>query len=136
MHEPKWAPDGAPVPETIAYLAGVFADVIHEWTTEEEFAEICRRNEAEPSDLSCATHDFMDANEAMDEAFRRAFGRRSVLPLSVETGETTEAAVEADRLLWNAAWTQAKEGWLNTSAQQAATDAANAAGGDHVQRPG
>ena len=78
-------------------LAAAFLDVVWEWTTPEEFAEIKRRNAMpEYRDTgSCATHDFFDANTAMAEAFRRTFGR---LP------ETNENEADNDVALWNAAW--------------------------------
>lgn len=97
---------------TINFLAGQFADVVHDWTTPEQFEEIKVRNRTN-GDLVCATHDFFDANEAMDAAFRQAFGRGSWLPTDVEDGKCTEADHEADVALWNAAWTVAKNGWLS-----------------------
>jgi hypothetical protein len=95
----------------VAFLAGNFSDVIHDWATAEEFEEIKKRNR-ERNDLTCATHDFFDANEAMDRAFRQSFGRSCYLCSDVEEGRCTEADMESDVALWNAAWTQAKEGWL------------------------
>lgn len=99
-------------PATVAFLAGQFSDIVHEWTTPEEFAEIQRRNKTN-GDQVCATHDFFDANEAMDAAFNRAFGRSCRLTSDVEEGRCTDAEMQADVDLWNAAWTQAKKGWLS-----------------------
>lgn len=98
-------------PGTIAFLAGQFADVVRDWTTPEEFEEIKVRNRTN-GDQVCATHDFFDANEAMDQAFRQSFGRSCYLTSDVEEGRCTEAEMDADVALWNAAWAQAKEGWL------------------------
>ena len=44
----------------------------------------------------CHSHDFLDANMAMDEVFTEALGR------------SVDADVAADAELWNAAWTLAK----------------------------
>jgi hypothetical protein len=80
------------------FLAATFLDVVWEWTTPEELAEIKRRNATPEYEDNCATHDFFDANEAMADAFRRAFGR---LPLQAEDGS---AEHDADCAMWNAAW--------------------------------
>ena len=85
---------------TVNFLAGQFVDVIHEWTTPEEFEQIKQRNRTNDASV-CATHDFMDANEAMDEAFRRALGR------------SYDMESDADTALWNEAWEIAVKGWLS-----------------------
>lgn len=95
----------------VAFLAGQFADVIHDWTTPEQFEEIKKRNR-ERRDLTCATHDFVDANEAMAQAFKQAFGRDPWMAIDLEAGQCTEVELQADADMWNAAWNQAKEGWL------------------------
>jgi hypothetical protein len=95
-------------PKTVAFLAGQFADVIHEWTTPKEFEEIKRLNRTpEYAGSICATHNFMDANMAMEAAFKRAFGR---LPNIYDNDDGSEGD---DVALWNAAWSQAKTGWLS-----------------------
>lgn len=96
---------------TVNFLAGQFADVVHDWTTPEQFEQIKERNRAN-DDLICASHDFIDANEAMDAAFRQAFGRGTRLCSDVEEGRCTEAEYAADVALWNDAWKIAKDGWL------------------------
>lgn len=98
-------------PGTIAFLAGQFADIVYEWTTAEEFEEIKKRNQTNDPGV-CASHDFMDANMAMAGAFQRSFGRAPWTTYDLEDGRCTEADMEADVALWNAAWAQAKEGWL------------------------
>jgi hypothetical protein len=98
----------------VAALAGAFADVVHEWTTPAELEEVKRLNRTEYANSSiCATHDFFDANEAMAEAFRRIFGRAIWLPCDVEEGLCPENEADLDLQLWNAAWDQAKKGWLS-----------------------
>lgn len=99
--------DGTPTRATVAYLAGVFADVIWEWSTPEQWEAIRRANAryvAEGKTDICATHDFFDANMAMDDAFRRAFGAG---PL-----DGVDEMSESDVALWNAAWAMATRGWL------------------------
>lgn len=100
--------DGSPARATAAYLAGTFADVIHEWTTPEQLAFIRRENRALAAQGRkdvCATHDVLDANMAMDDAFRRAFGAG---PLDGDV----EHMADIDMALWNAAWALATPGWL------------------------
>ena len=58
-------------------LADMFGTVLRENMTEAQFTEMLRRNRALGlrQDAVCASHDFCDANEAMDEAFELTFGR-------------------------------------------------------------
>lgn len=93
------------------FLAGQFADVVHDWTSAEEFEQIKVLNRAN-DDLICATHDFIDANEAMNQAFRQSFGRSCYLAVDVEAGRCTAGDLEADVAMWTAAWAIAKDGWL------------------------
>jgi hypothetical protein len=57
-------------------LGDRFAATLKEWLTPKEFAEMKRRNETDPTyaNLSCASHDFCDANMAMDSAWRDLIG--------------------------------------------------------------
>jgi hypothetical protein len=59
-----------------ATLGDRFAATLRGWLTPEEFAEMKRRNETDPAyaNLSCASHDFCDANMAMDIAWRDLIG--------------------------------------------------------------
>lgn len=96
----------------VTALAGAFADVVHEWTTPEQFEEIKKRNRTYGEGI-CATHDFFDANMAMEDAFRRTFGRNPWLGSDVEEGRCSENDSDVDLAYWNAAWDQAKSGWLS-----------------------
>jgi hypothetical protein len=59
-----------PDPARAAYLAGIFVDVLHEHTTPAQFEAIRLRNANEPSGSGvCHSHDFIDANMTMAEAF-------------------------------------------------------------------
>ena len=60
------------------------------------FAEICRRNQLPDYDGACASHDFMDANICMANAFVVTFGREYV-------GD------DADTDTINAAWDMAAD---------------------------
>jgi hypothetical protein len=75
-------------------LGDRFAATLKEWLTPEEFAEMKRRNETDPTyaNLSCASHDFCDANMAMDSAWRDLIGTE------INADDEEQAA------LWNAAW--------------------------------
>jgi hypothetical protein len=79
-------------------LGDRFAATLKEWLTPEEFAEMKRLNETDPSyaNLSCASHDFCDANMAMDSAWRDLIGTE------INTNNEEQAA------LWNAAWESAR----------------------------
>ena len=91
----------------IAALAAAFTNVVWEWTTPTELAEIKRRNATPEYAGCCATHDFFDANMAMEQAFRQTFGRS---PVPAE-GEMAEADIAA----WNAAWDIARKSDLCAS---------------------
>lgn len=83
-----------------AKLAAAFAEVLHEWLTPAQMREVVARNEHYGN--ACASHDFCDANMAMDEAFTKAMGRE------VEWDEENGGLTEADTALWNGAWAIAK----------------------------
>lgn len=113
----SFAEDGTPLRSSVAYLAGTFADVLYENMTPPQWQGMRRLNALEgPGSEVCHSHTFLDANEAMEEAFRRCFGVSPMLPSDAwELGE--EGAKEADRQmrLWNAAWDLAKVGWLTAT---------------------
>lgn len=89
-----------PLP-TPGALAARFVAVLKEWLTADEWSEMCEANAAEESESICHSHDFCDANMAMDEVM-------SDLGL---TDEQRELRWGADWLnndesigLWNEAW--------------------------------
>ena len=84
----------------IAALAAAFVNVVWEWTTPDELAEIKRRNATPDYSTCCATHDFFDANMAMERAFRETFGRSPIPDEGEMSAEDTDA--------WDAAWDIAK----------------------------
>ncbi|HEX6826115.1 MAG TPA: hypothetical protein VF077_07335 [Nitrospiraceae bacterium] len=97
-------------------LAEAFAEIIREWTAPHEFAEIRKRNRTYDEGV-CATHDFLDANDAMAEAFRQVFEREVRLPCDAEAGDCTQAESDADLKLWNAAWDIAKRESLTATGE-------------------
>ena len=81
-------------------LAAEFVAVLTEWLTPAEFAEMQRRNVTAGEGV-CASHDFCDANMAMDEAFTHALGRKP------DVMDSDDGAEGRDVALWNAAWAAA-----------------------------
>ena len=76
-------------------LADDFSRIIRDWLTSEELAEVLLRNRNREPGV-CATHDFCDANVAMEEAFTTVLNR-DFNPASI-----------ADVTLWSAAAELAK----------------------------
>lgn len=79
-------------PPTPRQLSEKFVEVLRGWLTPEEWAEMCARNSQEGDEAICHSHDFCDANEAMDEAWT-SFGMPHV-----------DAEDEAQAELWREAW--------------------------------
>lgn len=101
---------GEPLAETddfdevrAAFLADRFAQVLRRWLTDEQWATMRRRNATIGNGL-CASHDFCDANMAMDEAFTVIMGRE--INLEDEHG---------DNALWNSAWDIAHKRYLTAA---------------------
>lgn len=97
-------------------VAEAFSLVLGSWLSKHEFADMKRLNEtdADYRDGSvCASHDFCDANMAMDAAFQQVLGRE---PNVVGEG----AEVEADCALWSEAWKLARKLYLGTQLEQVA----------------
>lgn len=98
-------PAGTPVsPAKIDATAREFARLIRSYLSKDELREVLRRNrESRASGAGfCATHDFLDANMAMQEAAEKV----GWLPTFDERpdGEMTDAQVSA----WNEAWELAR----------------------------
>ena len=83
--------------ELIQSLAEQFAKVLQEWIGKLNLEKVNVLNQHTDFDEgSCATHDFCDANMAMDAAFQDVYGREPVLDSNYDNG------------LWSEAWDQAK----------------------------
>jgi hypothetical protein len=80
-------------------LAQRFAEDLRANLTTAEFAEMQRRN-AEYGPGICASHDFLDANILMHDAFTAVVGREH------------DMDSDADNAIWNAAWEIAKPRYL------------------------
>lgn len=77
-------------------LAREFSEEIKEALTVQQFREVLDRNAAEDNPGVCHTHDFMDANMPMSDAFERVVGHE------------VDGNNDEDVSLWNAAWDIAK----------------------------
>lgn len=62
-------PEDVVQPQLVRIVAREFARVVRSWLDGEELAEVIRLNRAETVPGICHSHDFMDANDAMGEAF-------------------------------------------------------------------
>ncbi|HEX5011113.1 MAG TPA: hypothetical protein VFY71_12005 [Planctomycetota bacterium] len=81
--------------DRVAALAAAFARGLRNNLLPRVLAEIDAEN-ARRADPSCASHDHLDANEVMDDAFVAVMGR------------APKPASDADAALINAAWDAAK----------------------------
>lgn len=94
-----------------AVLAFVFVETVRRVTTPDEFEGIRRRNadyKRQGMAGVCATHDVMDANEQMAEAFEAV------------TGRAPDVGSDDDARLWSAAWAWAMPELTGTPDETAA----------------
>lgn len=64
-----------------------------------------RKNKTKAYTGSCATHDYCDANEAMDDAFKEVYGFSSCDTGGDGIGCMSDIAIE----VWNEAWGLAQD---------------------------
>lgn len=89
-------------------LAHAFARVLRSWLDAEEIATVIERNRAQPPGSGiCHSHDFCDANMAMDEAFGACGFWRWV--------DDGEDVIFVNDELWAEAWGLAKQSEFATS---------------------
>lgn len=100
-----------------AQLAKVFSEKIQEWVSAEQFEEIKKRNRTYEKG-TCASHDFLDANMAMAEAFEEVCGRG----VQIYDGDALQ---EQDTALWNLAWDIAKAQYLSAPTESTVRVAAD-----------
>lgn len=95
-----------------------FANVLHSWLSPENFAEmrIRNRDEYDMTPGVCASHEFCDANMAMDKALRN-LGLSDLLDAEVAIIENTNLLN-----LWNAATEIAKHQYLKAAVDEKAQD--------------
>lgn len=106
---PPPRPTAEAVAASYASVAEQFIAVLVEWLTPEQLSMVAVLNSVQ-DDAVCATHDFCDANVAMDEALQRVWGAdlsnlsRFFAPSSREFDGYADEVVG----LWNHAWKAAK----------------------------
>lgn len=88
-------------------LAKEFSAVLKEWIGTINLRKVIDTNRADITASWCASHDYCDANMAMDAAFTKIMGREFIF-FNDEHPETEQQNGE-DTDLMNAAWTLAKE---------------------------
>lgn len=97
--------------EQVTAIAEAFGEVMRQWLSPAEFAEMKALNETPAfADGCCASHNYCDANMAMDAAFQQALGRSPIM------GEDEDpVGSEADCKIWNEAWELARKLYLGSS---------------------
>lgn len=91
-------------------VAKDFGRVLAEWLSSYQMEDVIKKNKTDPDCISgrcCTSHDYCDANMAMDEAFQKVMGRDFFF--FDEDQPETERQHAADMALINAAWTVAKD---------------------------
>jgi hypothetical protein len=88
----------AKAPDKPSLIAERFAEVLRNWLSAEEWEQMKVRNQFDSrySGGACASHDFCDANMAMQEAFE------SVME------HICDGDNEVDCVIWNTAWELAR----------------------------
>lgn len=84
--------------EQVSAIAEAFAEVMRQWLSRDEFAEMKRHNQTLDYTLgsACASHNYCDSNMAMAAAFQGVLSREP------------DSASAADAALWNDAWNLAR----------------------------
>lgn len=88
-------------------VAKAFSAVLNRWLSRKQWAELLEKNKGETD--ACSSHDYCDANMAMDEAFRVVLARGVLLPCDIEGNKAKEEEHARQTELWGSAWTLAKE---------------------------
>ena len=84
--------------QKVAAIAEAFSEVLRQRLSKDEFSEMKQLNETDPDGGSsiCASHEFCDANIAMDTAFTQVTGREA------------DACSEEDAAICSDAWELAR----------------------------
>jgi hypothetical protein len=85
-------------------VAKKFSEILKDWLTQKQMAEVVKRNKAEVNEQVCHSHDFCDPNMAMWEAVESEFGKLNVL---------NEDALELMNRSWDIA--KANNFWIPTN---------------------
>lgn len=83
-------------------IAHLFATELKEYLTKEEMVEVIKRNELEKDSNVCHSHDFCDANMAMDSAMSKH-------GLEIIDESVNPEGFRHYAEIWNAAWSIAKQ---------------------------
>ena len=78
----------------------LFSRILHEWLPPAEMEQVVERNAVQTDPLICHSHDFCDANMAMDQAMRDHHFDMTI---------SEEGMEDSLILVWNAAWGVAKK---------------------------
>lgn len=87
-----------------AHIAARFASVLFDWLTYDEWRDMRARNAAELNSAICHSHDFCDANMAMEEAMRAC----GINPSPDDADGMPDAIMD----LWGESWDIAKRDHL------------------------
>lgn len=91
-------------------LALEFSKILHEWLTPQQMNLVVSRNAKPENTGCCASHDFCDANVAMDDAFKRLTGvaasdtGHDANGPADDTWNTGGCMSDQCHELWQAAW--------------------------------
>jgi len=102
-----------------------FVTVLEEWLTPAEFEQVRTLNDSREPGV-CHSHDFCDANMAMDEAFIDVLGRHPTTLPEVTDQDYADALLAEmyDANLWTRSWDWAIEHYLSHSPTAVALEAA------------
>lgn len=86
-------------------IAEAFSEVLRQWLSKDEFAEMKHLNETNPdyADKCCASHNYCDANMAMNAAFRQVVERE------ITAEDEDQSMSDAHCALWNKSWELARK---------------------------
>lgn len=97
-------------------LAREFSNLLRKELTAEEMRKVIADNEASKDPATCASHDYIDANIVMAEAFKKVVGRKVTMPSDVEKNTKLGDREDEDLALWESAWDMAKKNKFYTKA--------------------
>lgn len=108
LHAARKLGDVLDVPDQLLHqpLSELFIAVLKRDVGDEKFTTICQLNLAETDQNICHSHDFVDANMTMLEAFETL------------TGSEIDIQDDAQRLVWNGAWALATEAMCEMAKSQ------------------
>jgi hypothetical protein len=88
----------------VEQLAQEFSRLLRRDLSEHEMSEVIARNATTEYSGCCATHDFLDANMTMFEAFQNVVGREVIMSGDVEENPDLDNQESSDIALWNSSW--------------------------------